>query len=127
MTNSDLIKGALALIGVLGEGEDPSAEQGALGIQVLNGIMADWEQDGVNLEYYPQETLGDETPVPAHALVGVQGFLAVALAPYYGKPITAEFIASNEKFYSRLVRDAVRDSMEEADLSHRPLGEARWF
>ena len=69
ISNSQLITEALALIGVLQETETLSAEQGAHGLRKLNALMADWEQDGVDLQYFEQTTLADDTPIPDHAIL----------------------------------------------------------
>lgn len=121
ISNADLIRDSLSLINVLGEGRNATAEQSAHALQVLNHLMADWEADGVELDYYPQTELSDETPIPDNAVAGVKGFLAAALAPYYGKQLSPEFLATNGKFYARLVRDSVRDSMPEMS-SKLPYG-----
>jgi hypothetical protein len=121
ITNADLIRDSLALITVLGEGQNASAEQAAHALQVLNHLMDDWEADGVVLDYFPQTDLSDETPIPSNAIAGVKGFLAAALAPYYGKKLPIEFVAINDRFYSRLVREAVKEQVVEMDLN-RPAG-----
>jgi hypothetical protein len=121
ITNAELIRDALSLITVLGEGMSATAEQSAHALQVLNHLMADWEADGVDLDYFPQTDLSDETPIPDNAVAGVKGFLAAALAPYYGKQLSAEFLSINSKFYARLVRESVRDSLVESE-SKLPYG-----
>lgn len=121
MTNADMVRSALQMLGVLGEEEHASADQFSHGIIVLNEIMADWEADGVGLEYHPQYEASDETPIPDEARAGVKGFLAAALSVYYGKTLRPEFIAVNDKFYARLVRQAMNDALSEAPRS-RSLG-----
>ena len=130
ITNAELIRDSLSLITVLGEGQSATPEQSAHALQVLNHLMSDWEADGVDLNYYPQTELSDETPVPDNAIAGVKGFLAAALAPYYGKQLPPEFVAMNGKFYNRLIRESVRDSMVEM-IPKLPLGtgqrHGQWF
>lgn len=123
MTNSDLIRDALGLIGVLNEIQNPSAEQGAHGLRVMNELLADWEQDGVDLQYYPQTSLTDPLPFPDHAISAVKYYLAFALAPYYGRKVSPEMVATGQKFYNRLIRDSVTNKMQEADMSNMPSGE----
>jgi hypothetical protein len=124
MTNSDLITSALRLIGVLNELETASPEQGTHALEVLNDLMADWEKEGVNLEYYEQDSLTADTPVPRHARAGVKYFLAFALAPEYGKQVTPEMISTGQKVFDRLVRDAVIEQVQQASTSHLPLTDA---
>lgn len=100
-----------------------SAEQGANGLRVLNELMADWEQDGIDLQYFEQIALADETPVPDHAILATKYYLAMALAPYYARPVPPEFVALGDKYYSRLVRDAMTEQLRPVSLSHLPVGD----
>lgn len=122
-SNSQIIQDALGLLGVLQETEVMSAEQGAHGLRVLNELMADWEQDGIDLQFYEQTTLADTTPVPDHAILATKYYLAMALAPYYARPVSPEFVALGDKYYSRLVRDAMTEQLRPVDMSHLPVGE----
>ncbi len=122
MTNAEIITGALRLLGVLNEVQTASAEQSASALLVLNDIMADWEQDGIDLQYYAQTSSTAETPIPAHANAAVRYFLAFALAPEYGRQVSQEMYAAGEKFYRRLTRDAVNQVMRES-VTDLPRGE----
>ena len=122
-SNFQIIQDALGLLGVLQETEVMSSEQGMHGLRVLNELMADWEQDGIDLQYYEQTSLVDDTPIPSHATVAVKYYLAIALAPFYGRPVPAEFVSIGAEKYARLVRDSVIAQLRPVDLSHLPLGE----
>ena len=122
ISNSLLITDALGLIGVLRETETMTAEQGAHGLRVLNHLMADWEQDGIDLQYYEQNSLTNTTPIPDHAIVAVKYFLAFALAPFYSRDVRPEMLALAEKYYARLRRDAMALTVEPTDLSHLAPG-----
>lgn len=122
MTNADLITRSLRLIGVLNEVETASAEQGASALEVLNDLMADWAQEGIDLQYFEQNDLTAETPIPDHARAAVRYFLAFALAPEYGRQVSQEMNAAGDKFYSRLVRDAVIQNRVESDTRHIGTG-----
>lgn len=125
MTNAELITRSLRLIGVLSEVENASAEQGNQGIEVLNDMLAAWERDEINLGYYAQNDLTAETPIPDHAKAAVRYFLAFALAPEYGKTVSAEMYAAGDGFYSRLIKDSVLENMRQATLDHLPTGEGQ--
>lgn len=115
----------MGLLGILAESESASAEQGAHGLRALNELMAEWEADGIDLEYYEQTLLGATTPIPDSAILPVKHFLALHLASYYGKSVSPEFVATSDKYYARLVRDVVRDNLAtEVDVTAKvPLGE----
>lgn len=123
ISNTQLISDALGLLGVLQETEVMTAEQGMHGLRALNELMADWEQDGIDLQYYVQSSLAEDTPIPAHAVVAVKYYLAMALAPFYARPVPPEFIAIGADKYSRLRRDAVKQYVRPTDLSHLAQGE----
>lgn len=126
MTNSELITRALRRIGVLSEVETASAEQSTQGIQMLNDLMADWEQEGVSLGYYEQTSLTDDTPIPDHARAAVIYYLSFALAPEYGKQVSAEMYGAGQKSYDRLIREAVLQNMRESTLEKLPAGESSY-
>ena len=126
MTNSDFYTDTLRLIGVLSEIESASPEQGVQAMRVLNAIMADWEEEGVDIGYYEQTDLTDDLPLPSHARAGVKYFLAVALAPEYGKSVPPDLVALGDKFFSRLIRESVIRRLKESTLDHLPLGEGQW-
>lgn len=123
MTNEEMISGALRLLGVLNEVQSASAEQGAHGLEALNQVMAEWEADGIDVQYYEQNSLTDNIPVPTNARAAVKYFLAFALAPEYGRAVTPEMRETGAKFYNSLVKNAVLDSMRETDISDLPKGE----
>lgn len=125
VSNSQIISDALGLLGVLQETEVMSAEQGAHGLRTLNELMADWEQDGVSLEYFEQSALSDDCPIPSHANLAVKYYLAVALAPFYARQVPPEFSVLADKYYSRLVRDSVRENLRPISMTHLPLGEGQ--
>lgn len=122
ISNEQLIADALGLLGVLSEVEGVTAEQGRIGLRALNELMADWEQDGVNLEYFEQSSFADDAPIPDHAILAVKYYLAMALAPYFRVTVSPEFTALGGKYYARLIRDAVKQRMQASDLSHLPFG-----
>lgn len=123
-TNSEVIRDALGLLGVLAESESLSAEQADHGLRVLNDMMADWEIDGIETEYYPQTDVNAD--FPADDVACAKYNLAVELAPHYQAPIADAVAVKATMYYQRKVRDAVRDAMLEADTSHISLGTGHW-
>ena len=126
-TAVELIRDALTLINVLGVGEAAEPEHSEFALRKLNALLADWEADGVNLQYYPQtmDELGAQCPVPDDAILAVTYYLAFALAPSYGKQVDPKMLALGGQYYSRLTRDSVLARMRPADLSNLPVGEGQ--
>jgi hypothetical protein len=127
ITNVVLIRNSLSLINVLGVGEAAEIEHSELGIRKLNALLADWEADSVDLQFYPQtiDDLGGDCPIPDHAELAVTYYLAFALAPHYGKQVAPEMVALGQKYYDRLVRDAVKEQIKEVKIKHLPQGEGQ--
>lgn len=112
ISNSQMVRDALGLIRVLGEVESASAEQAALGIRVMNDIMASWIEDGIDLQYYEQTDPGAETPIPANMQGVVKYFLAFTLAPYFDKQVTQEMLTEARRLYGTLVRNSITEKMK---------------
>ena len=125
ITNAELIRDALTLINVLGVGEAAEPEHTEHAIRKLNSLLADWEADGVNLQYYPQtmDDLGAECPIPDDSILAVTYYLAFALAPNYGKQVSQEMTSLGATYYGRLTRDSVKSKMKPATLENLPVGE----
>ena len=117
-TNLDLITSAYRKLNVIDENEEPSPEQGVTGLAALNEMLADWEQDGIRLGWYPQTSLQAEAPLADQDVRGVKHNLAVELAGEYGMepPARIAEIASESK--ARLAKAALRDY--QSDVSFLP-------
>lgn len=128
ISNVDLIRDALGLLGVLRETQTPSAEQGEHGLRVLNEMLADWESDGVDIGYVPATSLADILPVDDGVVSVVKHNLAHMLAPYYARQTPDVVLERAITGYNRLRRDAVKAQLAPADMTHLPLGERNhWF
>lgn len=124
-TNNEVIRDALGLIGVVSEAESLTADQAAHGLRVLNDMMADWELDGIEVDYFPQTDISAD--FPGDEIACVKYNLAVELAPHYQAAIPDAVAVKATMYYQRKVRDSVRDGMEEADVTHLPMGTGHWI
>jgi len=125
MQNVDVIKGALQLLGVLHVGQPVSADDGALGLTVMNAMLAEWEEDSIDIGYFEQDDIDAESPVEMPDLLAVQYNLAVYLAPQFGRTVTPEVGGPAGKFHGRLKRDAAVDANVPVDTSGLPSGEGQ--
>lgn len=121
-TNAEMIRDALGLLTVLGEGQTATAEQLAHGLRTLNTVMADLQESTIDLDYFDQTEASDEVPLPKDALLGVTAMLAAALAPEYGKQIGPEVAGRISRLYNRLLRNSISDQLREAEPT-RSYGE----
>ena len=127
MTVIDLIKDALMDIGVIGESETPSAEQGVHALRKLNQMMEAWEESGVKLGWYEQADTSDTAPLPPYAESGVTSKLAIALAPSYGgaASVTPALIEQANDGYALITRKAAVKNLQPSDSSNMPASEGR--
>lgn len=56
-TGNDLIKGALRLVGVLAQGEEPSSAQTSEALVALNYLLKSWVVDGLHLWKHRRDTI----------------------------------------------------------------------
>ena len=115
MTNAELINAALGLIGVLPEGQDASAEQGADCLRAMNDMLAEWSLNGTDIGYYPQTETTEDWPCDYRLAEVVKYNLAVRLCALYGKQIPPDvaILASNAKV--ALIRRIIVSGQQTAD------------
>jgi hypothetical protein len=120
-TNLSIIKAAMQMLGILNELETPSAEQGELGLTVLNDMLEDWDGRGIDIGQWPQTDYAAEFPGPTSVEGVCKANLAIWLTAYYpGSTVPPAVIALASSGYNRLLRDAIIEQCEPADMSHMP-------
>ena len=122
-TNYDLITGALQLLGVVAETEQTSAEQGDLGLAVLNDMLEAWAEDDIDVGQYPQTDLAAEWPGSPGTVGTVKSNLALYLAPHYQREPSPLVVAMASAGYQKLVRDLVSGQLQPLDMSHLHRGD----
>ena len=125
-TNYDLITGALQLLGVVGETEQPSAEQGELGLTTLNDMLEFWAEDDIDVGQYPQTDLQADWPGSPGTVGTVKANLAIYLAPHYQREPSPMVVAMASAGYQKLVRDLVSSQLQPLDMSHLHRGDGDW-
>lgn len=122
LTNSQVIQDALGMLGVTDD-FNITAEQGALGLRVMNDMLLQWEDNDIHVGYGEQDTLTDTSPIlPAHMLA-VKSNLAIALAPYYpAAPMTPALAEIAQSSHQKLQRMAQSDLLGAVDLDHTHTG-----
>jgi len=122
-TNLDVITTALRLANVINERETPSAVQGQTGLELLNDLMSDWLEDGIELGYYPQTLTSATIPVDDEYLRGIKYNLSRDIAAHYGVDLPPETVRIAELTYQRLSKQTMEDFT--TDFSHMPYGSGR--
>ena len=119
-TNLDVITDALRLANIINETETPSAAQGASGMTLLNDLMSDWEEDGIELGYYPQTSQAGTIPIADKHLRGTKYNLARGVAAAYGVDLPGETVRIAELTFARLAKSTTETFT--TDFSHMPMG-----
>lgn len=117
-TNQELVNYAFLKCNVVDESSSPSAEQGVVGLNVLNDMMANMSKDGVKLGWYPQTNMAAVSPLANEDVGPIKYLLCAALAAHYGITLSELLLAETGQAYTRLVKTALKYS--EADLSELP-------
>ena len=120
LTVSDVLTQALREIRVIRATQTLAADQLADGITYLNQMMADWEQDGIELGWYPVTQGSDTLRIEAKNEIGVMFNLAILLAGQYGAPLQPTTTAKANRTFRRLERSTIE--LVEVDLSDLPRG-----
>ncbi len=121
----DLVTGSLRQIGIIGETDDPSAEQGADAVTHLNDMVASWEEDGIDLGWNPKASTASAAVIPKGYVATVKAALAVYLAGEYGVEVPQITALTAKDGYDRLLARAVSDQMYTTRLTNIPQGDAQ--
>lgn len=123
MTNGEFIRDALGMLGILAESETATADQSAHGLRVLNDLLFDWANRGVDMQWAAQSSATATLPLNERDVQAVRCALAVALAPFYGVMPSPLVLSAAESSYSRLLRENMSRNMPQALMDHLPVGE----
>jgi hypothetical protein len=125
MTVLDIITDALRQIGIIGETQTPSAEQGADAVTRLNDLMASLAEDDIDLGWNPKATSADTVSLPLGQVAAIKALLAVNLAGEYGAEIPPLTAATAGEGYKRLLRQGIQNVMKQTRLYVMPRGNAQ--
>ncbi len=119
----ELVTGALRQSGVIGETQDPSADQGQSAVTRLNDLMAEWAEKGVDFGWNVKSTTADTVVLPLGHIKGVKAQLAELLASDYGVdplPITVRDAAESRNM---MQRQALQMQFERPSLTGLPVSQ----
>lgn len=94
-TARDCIKAAMRRIRVLESGEEPTAEEGADALEMLNDMMFGFNGDGIEF-VHTTLALADNINVPDEQVEHIKNMLAVKLCDEYKKVPTPTLMALAE-------------------------------
>jgi hypothetical protein len=122
----ELVTGSLRQIGIIGETQDASAEQGQDAVTRLNDLMLSLEEDDVDLGWNPKSTTADTVVLPLGEVGTIKALLAVVLAGSYGVEVPPITALTADTGYKRLLRKGLQQAMRETRPSN-PRGDSQYF
>lgn len=127
MTNLDLISDAMRKVGMLAEGDVPSAEQGQIGLRLLNQLLAAWGEDGLTFpSWFTQTSLSAVVPLPDWSERAVTAALAIEIAGEYERPVGDALAVIAANSVDSLRRKRFNQALQPSDL-HMPVAEAGYY
>ncbi len=122
MTLGDMITKALRIAGVIRENQSASAEQNRDAIDLFNGLMSQFDADGVDLGDYPVTVIGDVLDLEREHEEPVKVLFALALQIDHSLPIEQGLVALADRSERFLLRNTF--VKPDPNLNHSPLGRA---
>ena len=118
-SNLELVTYAYQKIGVVDENSSPTAEQGQVGLNVVNDGLLNEAADGMRLGWWTQTDLSATAPLRPEDVFGVKLLLARWLATHYGITIqNPQLLEDITEAKRQLVKRSILYS--EADFSELP-------
>lgn len=125
-TNLEIITDAFIETNIFAAGESIPAADAQLALRRLNQLMAEWKEEGIDLGWVRQDTLGDTAPVPEWAERAVYTSLALQLLSAYQQPVSSTLAVIASEAKNAVVGRLQNLKLQGVDMSHLPLGEWRY-
>ncbi len=117
-----MITKALRKAGVIRENQSASAEQNRDAIDTFNGLMSQFDADGVDLGDYPVTVIGDTLDLEREHEEPVKTLFALALQIDHGLPLDEGLVFLADRAEKFLLRNTF--VKPDPNLNHTPLGRA---
>ena len=124
-TNQTVIDNALGKIGVVEAGDSANTTDSATTLGVLNKMMAEWATRSMDLNWFIQDTLTDECPIPWWSEEGVTSNLAVRSASDFKAIVSSELLTEAIDGRRNIGNVCINQTLDNADMSHLPYGDGR--
>jgi hypothetical protein len=121
----EMITDAYRTANVIDENETPSAEQGVVGLRVLNQMMGQWDRDGIKLGWQVVDEQADTLPLQFQDERCVKFNLAVELSGEFGIEALPRVQKIANDTYDALAK--AHRLQVECKLDHLPAEDASYF
>jgi hypothetical protein len=124
VTNLELLTSAFRKVGMIDENQSPSAEQGVIGLQLLNQLLAAWGESSITFpSWFTQSDLSATLPLPDWSERAVTASLAIEIAGEYERPVSDALATVASNSFDALLRKRVLQAIKPVDPSV-PMSEA---
>lgn len=121
----EIITSAYRQLTMLDELGVPTAEQSAVGLEVLNDMLTNMDIDGIRLGWYPQTVVTAVAPLQDYDVRNVKVLLASDLAAHYGITVPEDLKPKIELAAKQLAKRSIK--YIEADLTGLPFSQGGLF
>jgi hypothetical protein len=128
-TGTDIVHAALQKIGAHSRVQPASPEAMDVGLYRLNSMIAEWQDDNIELGAVPLETIGEDLSEPLGCRNAIENALALVLAPEFpGSQVSTELERQAKLTYNKLVRRwKVRDVRKTKTRGTLPIGQGNSY
>ena len=122
-TNQNIIDKALYNLGYIEYGANADATDAADALDDLNIMMAQFEQQDMDLNWFPQDTLSATCPIPRWAERGIAANLALELAATFNVAPTPSLVKKADEGMEAILNTLINNKLTGLDMSHLPQGD----
>ena len=124
-TNQQVIDRAAFEITFIESGEAVGGTDVTDALDAFNDMIHEWKHASKDFNWFTQDTLGDDAPIPAWALSGVISNLAIRMTAVYTVKVPPECVAKAHTGIVTITNRMINDNLEGADMSHMAFGDGR--
>lgn len=104
-TGTEIVQSALENIGAHSALQPAPAEALDRSYKALNGMIAEWQDDGIDLGCVPLKVIGDELSEPLGTRLAIEYQLSLVLAPKFpGAQVSSQLLTQANKAFNKLKR-----------------------
>jgi len=122
MTNQELYNLAALELKIIESGGSLDATDSADMMTICNQMLAAWKVSDMDLQYFPQDTLTDDSPIPVWAEQGVISNLAVKAAASFDATVSQLVFDKAQEGEELIGRTLINLNLEKTDMTHLPQG-----
>jgi hypothetical protein len=124
-TNQAIVDRAGQELGYIGKGDALDATDAADALADLNSMMAEWRENGKDLNWFSQDDLTETCPIPDWAERGVISNLAVSLGALFDVMPSQQLMLKADRASDSISRVVFNLNLKQADMTHMPQGRAK--